>query len=153
MNREQTYKEALGFLQDELRLSRLHQKEQEARRDKACKKARAASTGIRFWQFWRVIQQKIGVQTMAQADNERWHLAFREGAIQHAMITLDARYAPDERILDLFQEIANEALMAQVHLAGVGAESDRINARSETAHRLVDELRKEHRIAYGRNAA
>ena len=153
MNREQTRKEALEFLQDELRLSRLHQKEQETRGWEACWKVRAASAGIKFWQFWRTIQREIGVHAMARADSERWRLAFREVAIQRAMVTLGTGYAPDEQILDLFQEVANEALMTQVRLVGVGTESDSINARSETVHWLVEALREEHRFAYGRHAA
>lgn len=154
MDREEVRKEALGFLRDELRLVGLSKRRQQENWYDANRKLASASAGIKSWQFWRMIQQKIGVRTMARADSERWHLAFREGAIQHAIDILGAGYAPDERILDLFQEIANEAQVALKNFSRVvGIESNRIAERARTTHRLVNELRDQHRGAYRPYAA
>lgn len=157
-DREKVRKEALKFLRDELNTLQDRRNWEEVRWQEAAARLRNLSANVKFWRFWWFIQKWVATREMHSADAKLRNIRKRDDATRRAAVSLRAGFSPDGSILDLFQQIANEALMAQVRLAtvgmevGVGAESNPVNTRSETAHQLVEALRKEYRSVYGRVA-
>lgn len=151
-DREKVRKEALKFLRDELNTLQDRRNQEEVRWQEAASRFRKSSANAKFWQFWRFAQRWIAEREMHLVDRELRNIRARDDATRRAAVSLRAGFSPDQNVLKIFQDIANEALMTQVRLAGVGAESDVVNARSETVHQLVQTLREEYRAAYGHAA-